>query len=122
MTEPAAILSGANELLPHLLYRVNGQEAQFATWRVTTGHEAVALFTSAEAAEKYRAELADPAAWHLLTPARDKLLHILQACRATGILYAALDPSSAGAKTLFDIPQVLAGVAERKVRTLNPEP
>ena len=111
MAEPAVILSGANELLPHLLYQVNGHEAQFATWRLTTGHESVALFTTIEAAEKYRSELSEPAEWRELKPTRDKLLHILQSCRATGILYAALDPSAAGAKTLFDIPQVLAAAS-----------
>jgi len=35
----------------------------------------------------------------------------LHACRAAGILYAALDPIGGNAKTLFDIPRVLAASA-----------
>jgi hypothetical protein len=96
------------ELHPHLLYRTDGGQARFATWRVAEGHETLALFTSAESAEQYRSGLGDPAAWIFLQPPRDKLIAILQACRATGIFYAALDPLNGSAKALFDIPSVLA--------------
>ena len=99
------------ELHPQLLYRVDGETARFATWELTDGHEALALFTSVEAATKYRDELTEAAAWSVYQPPREKLIEILQACRATGILYAALDPLGGSAKTLFDIPQVLAAVS-----------
>jgi hypothetical protein len=96
------------ELLPQLLYRVDGEVARFATWELTDGHEALALFTSVEAATAYRNDLTEAGAWNIYQPPRDKLIEVLQACRATGILYAALDPVGGSAKTLFDIPQVLA--------------
>ena len=96
------------ELHPQLLYRVDGEQARFATWGLTDGHEALALFTALEAAEKYRSELGEPDAWSAFQPPRDQLMEILAACRAAGIMYAALDPLGGNAKTLFDIPQVLA--------------
>jgi len=102
--------SSVSELRPQVLYRVDGEQARFATWGLTDGHEALAIFTAQEAAEKYRGDLAEPAAWTMFQPPRDKLIEILTACRDTGILYAALDPLSGNAKTLFDIPQVLAAV------------
>ena len=103
--------SSPTDLLPHLLYRIDGQAARFATWELTDGHEALALFTTAEAATKYRDDLAEAAAWNFYQPPRDKLIEILQSCQAAGILYAALDPVGGSAKTLFDIPQVLAAVS-----------
>ena len=102
------------DLLPQLLYRIEDQQARFATWRLTDGHEALAIFTTAEAAAKYRAELPDSTGWTIFQPPREQLLEIMKACRATGLLYAALDPISGNAKTLFDIPRVLASA-------LNPE-
>jgi hypothetical protein len=101
-----------NELHPQLLYRRSNEQAQFATWRLNTGHESLALFSTSDIAEKYRAALPESADWSLFEPSRDKLIDILQACRATGILYAALDPHDGAAKTLFDIPQVLSAAAE----------
>jgi hypothetical protein len=100
-----------SELEPQLLYRIDGDEARFATWRLADGHEALALFTTAELATSYRGDLSDAASWTTFQPPRDKLIEILQACRAAGILYAALDPLGGSAKSLFDIPQVLAAVA-----------
>jgi hypothetical protein len=108
MPEPP--LSPRSEIEPQLLYRVDGGEARFATWRLTDGHEALALFSATEAATKYRAELSDASSWTTYQPPRDKLIEILRACRAAGILYAALDPIDGSARTLFDIPQVLAAV------------
>ncbi len=95
------------DLHPLILYRRDGQVARFATWRIAEGHETLALFTSEEAAKKYGEELVEPAQWLVYLPSRDKLLDILQACRGSGILYAALDPASGSAKTLFDIPRIL---------------
>jgi hypothetical protein len=109
---PAPEIASPTELHPHVLYRVDGEQARFATWRLTDGHEALALFATGESAETYRTDLSDSAAWQNFQPPRDKLIDILLACRAAGILYAALDPLGASAKTLFDIPQVLAAATE----------
>jgi len=100
MTDPT-------ELAPQLLYRLDGDQARFATWRLNEGHEALALFATVESAERYREELPDTAGWTHYRPERDKLIEVLHACRAAGIVYAALDPLSGSAKTLFDIPRVL---------------
>jgi hypothetical protein len=96
------------DLLPQLLYRVEEQQARFATWRMTEGHEALAIFTTTESAAAYRADLTEADGWTIFQPPRQKLIEILTASRDAGILYAALDPVGASAKTLFDIPRVLA--------------
>jgi hypothetical protein len=108
-------LYSITDLVPQLLYRVEADKGRFATWRLNEGHEALAIFTTAETADNYRHEVSDEKGWVVYQPPRDKLIEILQACRSTGILYAALDPLAGNAKTLFDIPRVLAAA-------LNPEP
>jgi hypothetical protein len=108
-------MSDPAEVHPQLLYRADGQQARFATWRLAEGHEALAMFTTIQLAENYRGDLADAAAWMIYQPARNKLIEVLHACRTAGILYAALDPISGSAKTLFDIPRVLAAA------TLTPD-
>ena len=110
MSNPSLTNDAGHELHPQLLYRVDGDEARFATWELTDGHEALALFTTVEAATKYRSDLAEAQAWNIYQPPRDTLIEILQTCRSTGILYAALDPLVGSAKSLFDIPKVLAAV------------
>jgi len=75
---------------------------------MTEGHEALAIFTSQDIAATYRASLADADGWTVYQPPRQKLVEILASCRDAGILYAALDPVGGSAKTLFDIPRVLA--------------
>jgi hypothetical protein len=106
MTDPQILTSA--EVHPQLLYRTDGDQARFATWKLTEGHEALALFTTSEAAGRYRGDLVQGDTWSIYQPPREKLIEILQACRRAGILYAALDPLAGTAKTLFDIPQVLA--------------
>ena len=101
------------DLLPQLLYRVEHEQARFATWRMTDGHEAIAIFTTGDAATKYCAVLTDAFGWTIYQPPRDKLIEIFRGCRSAGILYAALDPLDGNAKTLFDIPRVLAAADER---------
>lgn len=112
-------LTSTTDLVPHLLYRIEADQVRFATWRLTDGHEALAIFTTLDVALKYRADLADSSGWTAYQPPREKLVEILRACRGTGILYAALDPLDGNAKTLFDIPQILEAVAKSG---LNPEP
>lgn len=75
---------------------------------MTEGHEALAIFTSAETAAAYESELSDSAGWTAFQPTREKFIDVLQASRQAGLLYAALDPVGGVAKTLFDIPRVLA--------------
>jgi hypothetical protein len=105
-------LPSSTELHPHLLYREDAGQARFATWELSDGHEALAIFTTAEAAGQYRADLGDPAGWKDYEPPRDTLIEILASCRAAGILYAALDPIGGNARTLFDIPKVLAAAQQ----------
>lgn len=98
----------SDELHPHLLYRTAGGQAEFATWRLEGSQEALALFTTAEAASKYQAELPAPAAYTLFQPPRDRLVTIFQACLAANMRIAALDPQVGGARTLFDLAQIVA--------------
>lgn len=100
-----------DELHPHLLYRAIGGQAEFATWRLEGGQEALALFTTAEAVGKYQMELS-PAAYTLFQPPREKLIAIFQASLAAGIRFAALDPQAGGARTVFDLAQVVAAAGE----------
>lgn len=100
--------SGHDELHPQLLYRTEDGQARFATWALAGGQESLAIFTTIDTAEKYRAELPAGDGWTTFQPPRDKLLTILEACQASGIRHAALDPLGGAARTLFDISQVLA--------------
>ena len=47
-------LNQVNELQPQLLYRVDGEQARFATWGLTDGHEASAASTSPSSMRKPR--------------------------------------------------------------------
>jgi hypothetical protein len=107
MADIPTIAGPSDELHPHLLYRVEAGIAEFSTWRLEGGQEALALFTTAEAAEKYRAELVPASAYALLQPPREKLVTIFESCLAAGIRIAVLDPLGGGGRTLFDIAQVL---------------
>lgn len=104
-----------DELHPHLLYRTDSGSAAFATWRLEGGPEALALFTTADAALKYQAELADPGSWTLYQPPRDRLVSIFDACLKADIRQAALDPLVGGARTLFDIGQIVAAAKRQAV-------
>jgi hypothetical protein len=106
MLEIGIAPGSADELHPHLLYRSVGSQAEFATWRLAGGQEALAIFTTTDAAQKYQAEAA-AADYALLQPPRDKLVAIFQTCLDAGIRVAALDPIGGSARTLFDIAQVL---------------
>jgi hypothetical protein len=98
------------DLRPQLLYRIEAEQVRFATWGLTDGHEALAIFTSIDTATQYQADLTDGGSWTAYQPPPQELIEILRACRMAGILYAALDPIGGNAKTLFDIPRVLAAV------------
>ena len=104
--------ASADELHPHLLYSTEAGHAAFATWRLADGRESLVIFTTAEAAEKYRCELTGPQSWTVYQPPRDKLVAIFSASLSAGIRIAALDPVDGGARTLFDIPQVVAAAGQ----------
>jgi hypothetical protein len=106
-------VDAAEDLRPHLLYRSEEDKAHFAIWRLEGGPQALAIFTTAETAAKYRAELDDPTAWTAYQPPRATLLEILTACLPEGIGLAALDPASGSARTLFDLAQVVAAAQPR---------
>ena len=108
MDSPSPLAGSAEELHPHLLYRNVGGQAEFATWRLNDGPEALALFTTREAADKYLSELPAAASYTLFQPPREKLVAIFQACLAANIRVAALDPQAGGARTLFDLAQIVA--------------
>ncbi|HEX5104947.1 MAG TPA: hypothetical protein VFV87_14100, partial [Pirellulaceae bacterium] len=95
------------------LYRQAGGQAEFATWRLESGQESLAIFATAEAAGKYQAELPAAVEYTLFQPPRDKLLAIFESCLATGIRTAALDPLAGGARTLFDLAQVIASARQQ---------
>jgi hypothetical protein len=111
MNPQSTLPGGAEELTPHLLYRTSTDRAEFATWRLAEGHEALVLFSTAEAARKYQAELPAAASYTLFQPPRDKLIAIFDASLAAGIRVAALDPLTGGARTLFDLGQIVAAAA-----------
>ena len=100
-------MSTSDEFLPYLLYRVDGEQARFATWAVADGHESLAVFTASDAAGKYGTDLADGNAWTVYQPPREQLIEILKLCQRAGIVYAALDPIGGNARTLFEISKVL---------------
>ena len=100
------------ELHPHLLYRTVGGQAEFATWRLASSQEALALFTTAESAGKYQLELPAAANYTLFQPPREKLVAIFQACLAANVRIAALDPQAGAARTLFDLAQIVAAAGE----------
>ena len=102
----------ADELHPHVLYHTDGAQARCATWRLEQGHEALALFTSADFAEAYRATADLDDTWQAFRPDQPALIAIFRNCQAGGILYAVLDPDGTQAKRIFDIPQILSGAEE----------
>ena len=114
MTGESPLPGAATDVCPHLLYCHDENAARFATWQLAEGHETLALFTSDETARKYRQALPQAEKWIEFQPSRDKLLDILHACRVAGIFYASLDPDAGSAKTLFDIPKVLAAAEGEK--------
>lgn len=101
-----------DELHPHLLYRTIDGQAEFATWRLQGGQEALALFTTAEVAGKYLLELPTASSYTLFQPPREKLVAIFQACLAANVRIAALDPQAGGARTLFDLNQIVMAAAQ----------
>jgi hypothetical protein len=97
----------SDELEPYVIYRLDQQQASFATWRLEQGHEALALFLSAESAAAYQAAAQLNADWTIMRAGREQLIQILSGCQQSDIRFAVLDPNSQQAKRIFDIPKVL---------------
>lgn len=99
-----------SELDPYLLVRVRDGRAEFARWRTQEGHDALALFLTAENATAYaQASLTGPG-WQVVRPPRASVLEVLRACHAAGVTLAVLDPDGAKAKRVFPIGEVLLAV------------
>jgi hypothetical protein len=116
MTSFPTLTAALDELHPHLLYCSDAGSAALATWRLKGGQESLAIFTTAEAAGKYQAELEDSSRWTIYQPPRDKLAVILESSLSCGIRIAALDPAGGSARTLFDLVQVAAAARQHAAR------
>ena len=112
MSSPLPEPVAPDELHPHLLYRTSGGQAEFATWRLENGQEVMAIFTTAEIARKYQAELPAAPEYTLFQPPRDKLVAIFQSCLNANIRIAALDPQAGGARTLFDLARIVTAATK----------
>jgi hypothetical protein len=103
----------ADELSPYLLVRVRDGRAEFARWRVTEGHDALALFLNEEAATAYAKAALNGPGWQVVRPPRASVLEVLRACHVAGVTLAVLDPDGQQAKRVFPIGEILqaAGLA-----------
>jgi len=100
----------ADELSPYLLVRVQNARAEFARWRVSEGHDALALFLSANGAAEYAKSALSGSGWQVVRPPRTSVLEVLRACHAAGIKLAVLDPDGQRAKRVFPIGEILLAV------------
>jgi hypothetical protein len=96
------------DVLPYVVCRSEGSQAELALWQLATGQRAVALFLSEETAAAYRATAHPEAEWRVFRPARETLVQLLRMGYQSGILYAVLDPERDRAKRIFVLEQVLA--------------
>ena len=108
MSIPVGLPSLRDELHPYLVLNISGGQADCATWQITDGGKAIALFLSAETAGKYADRLGAP--WRAMRPPRAGLLELIRLARSTGIQFAVLDPDDAKASRVFDLNQILAVV------------
>src|SRR5688572_28306570 len=95
------------EVDPHLVYRVAGDQLECALWKLDTGLRALAMFQTGELAAAYLAAAGLSAEWRIFRPGKNDLLTIIQHCHDGGITLAALDPDGEKALKLFDLHQVL---------------
>jgi len=104
-------MPNSQELEPHVIYLNDPVQPRCATWRLSQGHEALALFTSSEAASAYQTAHLN-GNWQVFRPGRTALLSLLRASEAQGVLYAVLDPAGETARRIFDVPLVLQNASE----------
>lgn|SRR5262245_22447203 len=109
----------ADELSPYLLVRVRNGRAEFARWRVSEGHDALALFLDADGASAYAKAALDGPGWQVVRPPRASVLEVLRACHSVGVTLAVLDPDSQQAKRAFPIGEILQATGAA-TNTQNP--
>jgi len=105
-------MPNSDELQPHVIYLNDPASPRCATWQLQQGHEALALFTSSEAAANYQTNHLNQQ-WQVFRPDRSTLLTLLRASESQGVLYAVLDPDGESAKRIFDLPLVLKNAEQQ---------
>ena len=99
--------AGGDEILPYVLYKADGAQAECALWQFKDGPKALALFLSGDAATTYRDAANLGAEWKIFCPPRAALLQLLLSCRDGGVGLAVLDPDLEKAKRIFSIDEIL---------------
>lgn len=105
--EPALALPSF-DANPFLLMRKGAQAAEFATWRLSTGQLAVALFLDAATAEAYRTTAGLSADWCAEQLAPEALVRLFEHAVARDCAHAALNPGASAALRLFPLADVVA--------------
>jgi hypothetical protein len=103
-------MTPADELSPYLVVRVSNGAAEFARWRPADGPDALAMFLTAENAEKYARTAVSGPGWQVVRPPRASVLEVLRACHAAGVTLAVLDPDGERAKRVFPVGEILQAV------------
>ena len=100
-------MAADDEIQPYLVYRSSGRQLECALWAVESGPKCLALFLTAEAADRYLDNAGLRPVWKSLRPAKPQLLQIIEHCLHVGISHAVLEPDNDQARRLFDLQQVL---------------
>jgi hypothetical protein len=102
----------SDEIQPYVVYRIEGDQMEFALWQFKDGQKALALFLSGDAATTYKAAAHLGAEWKIFCPAKEALLEMLKGCHEGGIVYSVLDPDLEKAKRIFNVREILNAVGE----------
>ena len=100
----------SDEINPYVVYRIVGDQMEFALWQFKDGQKALALFLSGDAATSYRATANLGDDWKIFCPAKEALLELFKSCPQAEIGYAVLDPDLEKAERIFSIREILAAV------------
>lgn len=100
----------SDELQPYLLCHVDPNGMRCATWTLSGGSQALALFLSQDSADRFRLGASLNEVWRSYCPNRHDLIEILRQSMKSGIAHAVLEPDQARAKSLFDLAAVLRSV------------
>jgi hypothetical protein len=100
-------MTADDEVQPYLVYRSSGRQMECALWAVESGPKCLALFLTAEAADRYLDNAGLRPVWKSLRPAKRQLLAVLEHCLQVGISHAVLEPDNDQTRRLFDLRQVL---------------
>lgn len=102
----------SDEILPYVVYRIDGPQMECALWQFKDGQKAIALFLSGDAATSFKESAHLGAGWQIFCPSREALLEMFRCCAQDGIEFAVLDPDLVKAKRIFDIRKILTAVGE----------